>query len=272
MSETIIERVTKVFKKLKQESYKEGRNLATRNNLAKESKTSRSNFYEQASKSNEWSKLVADIDEFAKEFSDYANRKNKPTEEKKETNQLNNVVKMTMEQNLELLEQINDLSDENKQKNLIIKSLEDRIRTQMMINYNGGKMNNDYYLRVYYEDTDAGGVVYHSIYLNFVERARSEIFFQNGISPMDNEFHFVVKEINAKFLKSAKLGDELKIKTNVMKIKNASVKLYQIIYFKENPKIKVFEAMVDIVCLKGDKISKIPLKFQNILNQNYDKY
>lgn len=133
-------------------------------------------------------------------------------------------------------------------------------------------MNNDYYLRVYYEDTDAGGVVYHSIYLNFVERARSEIFFQNGISPMDNEFHFVVKEINAKFHKSAKLGDELKIKTNVMKIKNASVKLHQIIYFKENPKIKVFEAMVDIVCLKGDKISKIPLKFQNILNQNYDKY
>lgn len=142
MSEMIIEKITKItkiFKKLKQESYQKRKNLATKNNLAKESKTSRSNFYEQASKSNEWSKLVADIDEFAKEFSDYANRKNKLTEEEQEINQLNNVIKITMEQNLELLEQINDLSDENKQKNLIIKSLEDRIRTQMMINYNGGK-------------------------------------------------------------------------------------------------------------------------------------
>lgn len=133
-------------------------------------------------------------------------------------------------------------------------------------------MKNDYNLRVYYEDTDTGGVVYHSIYLNFIERARSEIFFQNGISPIDNEFHFVVKEINAKFLKSAKLGDELKIETNVITIKNASIKLHQIINFKENPEIKVFEAIVNLVCLKGDKISKIPLKFENIFNQYYEKY
>lgn len=133
-------------------------------------------------------------------------------------------------------------------------------------------MKNDYNLRVYYEDTDTGGVVYHSIYLNFIERARSEIFFQNGISPIDNEFHFVVKEINAKFLKSAKLGDELRIETNVIKIKNASVKLHQIINFKENPEIKVFEAIVDLVCLKSNKISKIPLKFENIFNQYYEKY
>ena len=75
------------------------------------------------------------------------------------------------------------------------------------------KMDNEYNLRVYYEDTDVGGIVYHSVYLNFIERARSEIFFQNGISPMDNQYHFIVKEINAKFLKSATLGDELKVIT-----------------------------------------------------------
>jgi acyl-CoA thioester hydrolase len=128
-------------------------------------------------------------------------------------------------------------------------------------------MTNEYYLRVYYEDTDCGGVVYHSIYLNFIERARSEIFFRNGISPIDNEFHFVVKEINGKFLKSAKLGDELKIETNIIKIKNASVKLHQIIYFKEHPEIKLFEAIIDLVCLKENKISKIPLVFENIFKQ-----
>lgn len=133
------------------------------------------------------------------------------------------------------------------------------------------KVKNDYSLRVYYEDTDTGGVVYHSIYLNFIERARSEIFFQNGISPIDNEYHFVVKEINAKFFKSAKLGDELKVITEVMKMKNASVQLIQQIFLKNDNKIKLFEAIIELVCLNNNKISKIPNKFNNIFIQYYNK-
>ena len=128
-------------------------------------------------------------------------------------------------------------------------------------------MKNEYNLRVYYEDTDTGGVVYHSIYLNFIERARSEIFFQNGISPIDNEYHFVVKEVNAKFIKSAKLGDELTVNTEVIKMKNASVQLLQQIMFKNNPEIKLFEATLNLVCLEGSKISKIPYKFEEIFRR-----
>ncbi|MGD9625492.1 MAG: acyl-CoA thioesterase, partial [Arcobacter sp.] len=50
-------------------------------------------------------------------------------------------------------------------------------------------------LRVYYEDTDAGGIVYHSNYLNFCERARSDVFFQKGFSPVLEGGHFVAKKI-----------------------------------------------------------------------------
>ncbi|MGE4457522.1 MAG: hotdog domain-containing protein, partial [Arcobacteraceae bacterium] len=50
-------------------------------------------------------------------------------------------------------------------------------------------------IRVYYEDTDTGGVVYHSNYLNFCERARSEAFFRLGMSPELSSGHFVAKRI-----------------------------------------------------------------------------
>ena len=60
-------------------------------------------------------------------------------------------------------------------------------------------------LRVYYEDTDTGGVVYHSNYLNFCERARSELFFQRGLSPHKTNAFFVVSHIDAKFIKPAHL-------------------------------------------------------------------
>ena len=54
--------------------------------------------------------------------------------------------------------------------------------------------------RIYYEDTDCGGVVYYANYLKFCERARSELFFQKGLSPhKDNEF-FVVKSVMADYI------------------------------------------------------------------------
>lgn len=110
-------------------------------------------------------------------------------------------------------------------------------------------------IRVYYEDTDSGGVVYHTNYIKFCERARSEIFFSKNI-PMDEmNGYFVVKNLEANFIKSAKLGDILEVKTDILEIKKASVKLLQTIY-KDG--IKIFELNVNIVYLVGDKISKIP--------------
>lgn len=120
-------------------------------------------------------------------------------------------------------------------------------------------------IRVYYEDTDAGGIVYHSKYLNFCERARSEIFFQQGKTPMENEFHFVVKNINANFISSAKLGDNLIVETKLKEMKKASLTMCQFIY-KESDGKKIFEMDVNLVCLKGIKISKIPNSFLQLLS------
>ena len=116
--------------------------------------------------------------------------------------------------------------------------------------------------RIYYNHTDAGGIVYHSNYITFCEQARSEIFFSKGIY-FENE-GYVVKHINAKFLKPAKLGDIIEIKTKAKKIKNASIELIQEIYLKSE---KIFEMEVTLVYIKNSKPSKIPQKHKEIINE-----
>ena len=91
-------------------------------------------------------------------------------------------------------------------------------------------------IRVYYEDTDTGGVVYHSNYLNFCERARSDAFFNKGKTPVLKTGHFVAKKLEADFIISAKLGDELDIETKLVEMRAASFKLLQTI-FKDDKKI-----------------------------------
>lgn len=111
-------------------------------------------------------------------------------------------------------------------------------------------------IRVYYEDTDLGGVVYHSNYLNFCERARSELFFQRGRSPVLEGGHFVAKRIEADYLKSAKLGDMLEIKTALAEMKNASFTLVQEIYRGEE---LIYKQTVVLAYLDfSGKMAKIP--------------
>jgi len=82
-------------------------------------------------------------------------------------------------------------------------------------------------IRVYYEDTDAGGIVYHTNYLKYCERARSEIFFNKGLSPVIGDSHFVVVHIDASFKASAKLGDMLDVTTVLTSNKRTSLVLTQ---------------------------------------------
>ncbi len=78
-------------------------------------------------------------------------------------------------------------------------------------------------VRVYFEDTDAGGVVYHARYLNFFERARTEMLRDRGISQTDLREKFgliwVVHEINVKFRKAARLDDELLVSAQLLWVK-----------------------------------------------------
>lgn len=111
-------------------------------------------------------------------------------------------------------------------------------------------------IRIYYEDTDAGGIVYHTNYIKYCERARSEHFFQNNMKPFDDDKSgFVVRKINADFLGMAQLGDIVEVKTKVLKIKSASILLEQSIYKDEK---KIFSMEILLVFVKAGKPKAIP--------------
>lgn len=110
-------------------------------------------------------------------------------------------------------------------------------------------------VRVYYEDTDVGGVVYHSNYLKFCERARSELFFERGMSPILEEGAFVVRSLKAEFLKPAMFGDLLDIKTEFVEMKSASLTLKQTITRGSE---RIFEADIRLAFVNGGKPTKIP--------------
>ena len=88
-------------------------------------------------------------------------------------------------------------------------------------------------IRVYYEDTDAGGVVYHANYLKFCERARSENIFLKHSSPQRGEKHFVITKMEASFKASAKLGDLIDVSYEVHSMGRASINIFQEIHSSE---------------------------------------
>ena len=96
-----------------------------------------------------------------------------------------------------------------------------------------GDGNHDYRLRVQYEDTDAGGIVYHAQYLAFAERARSAWLRCLNIDQSrllsQQKQAFVVRHIDIEFLQAASLGDVLGVTSEVAKIGGARVALRQII-------------------------------------------
>jgi acyl-CoA thioester hydrolase len=119
-------------------------------------------------------------------------------------------------------------------------------------------------IRVYYEDTDVGGVVYHANYLNFCERARSDAFFQKDLMPILDNGHFVARKVVADYLSSAKLGDLLDIKTKLFEMKAASFVSKQTVY-KDTKKL--FEMDITLVYLSFDgKVQKIDKDIKNIIS------
>ena len=115
-------------------------------------------------------------------------------------------------------------------------------------------------LKVYYEDTDSGGVVYYANYLKFLERARTEALFSIGFSNkiIQDNFHslIIVKSCNIEYKKSAYLEDELKIRSFVKSITKTSFFMNQIVTKNEDV---IVEAKVHLVFINKDgKPVKIP--------------
>ncbi|PSM51733.1 acyl-CoA thioesterase [Campylobacter blaseri] len=128
-------------------------------------------------------------------------------------------------------------------------------------------------LRVYYEDTDAAGIVYHANFIKFCERARSELFFSSNIQAFTKNRHFVVTSINAKFIKTAFLGDILEIKSKAKEIKKASIIIEQNIYriaSIEKPLNKpelVFNADIKLAFVLDKKPAKMDKDIIDFLNK-----
>jgi len=115
-------------------------------------------------------------------------------------------------------------------------------------------------IRVYFEDTDIGGIVYHSNYINFCERARSEVLFERGLSPFDAESQsgFVVKSLKCDFLKSATLGDLLDVETRVLSVGKVKFSLLQEI-FKDGQKL--FSMEIELVNIADGRPARLNKKF-----------
>ena len=125
-------------------------------------------------------------------------------------------------------------------------------------------------IKVYYEDTDSGGVVYYSNYLNFLERARTEMIHSIGLSNKkllaEYKTLIIVKSCNIEYLASAKLEDKLKIYSSVETFNKASFVIIQNIKKDDNLIVK---AKLKLVTVNQEgKPIKIPSVLQKELVKN----
>ncbi|WP_149707357.1 YbgC/FadM family acyl-CoA thioesterase [Campylobacter concisus] len=125
-------------------------------------------------------------------------------------------------------------------------------------------------IRIYYEDTDAGGIVYHTNYIKFCERARSEAFFKAGLNFTKEGGYFVVLSLEAKFIASAVLGDEVFVRTKILELKKASLVLEQEIYKfdDKNAEKLLFRATITLAFMKEEKLAKINDEIKKFLENS----
>ena len=115
-------------------------------------------------------------------------------------------------------------------------------------------------IKVYYEDTDAGGVVYYANYLKYLERARTEALLTIGLSNTKIKKKFgnliIVKSCNIEYKKSAHLEDELNIESQIISLKKTSLIMNQLIMLEKE---LISDAEINLVFVNNDgKPEKIP--------------
>jgi acyl-CoA thioester hydrolase len=119
-------------------------------------------------------------------------------------------------------------------------------------------------IRVYYEDTDFSGIVYHANYLRFMERGRSNYLRLLGadqralFAEAESEapgFAFVVRTMQLEFLKPARMDDLLEVVTRTLEVKGASITLAQEV---RRGDIVLLEAKVKVAFVSGGQAQRIP--------------
>jgi acyl-CoA thioester hydrolase len=127
----------------------------------------------------------------------------------------------------------------------------------------------DFYIekKVYYHDTDSGGVVYYANYLKYLEEGRSEFCASKGINLKalaENGTYFVVARVEIEYKSPAKYQDTLRVSTKVEKAGNASVRFWQKIT-RDN--VAVVEAKTIWVCVSSDfKTKPIPAEIKPLFS------
>jgi 4-hydroxybenzoyl-CoA thioesterase len=110
--------------------------------------------------------------------------------------------------------------------------------------------------RVYYEDTDAGGIVYYVNYLKFMERARTERLRAQGFSQFrlaDDNLLFVVHSCEARYHAPARLDDELLVTAEVIEINRVSLRFRQQVRLAENDRL-LCEGQFLVACVRADSL------------------
>ena len=132
------------------------------------------------------------------------------------------------------------------------------------LNHNGD-MSVDRFIwpvRVYYEDTDAGGVVYYANYLRFMERARTEYLRSLGVEQDEwvetHGLQFVVRRLSVDYLRPARFNDALEVSAVVQKVRRASVEFDQAVW-RAGESAMLVTASVQVACIARDTGTPRPI-------------
>lgn len=133
------------------------------------------------------------------------------------------------------------------------KNLTQYVQSSRMLN-----QNFSFPIRVYYQDTDAGGVVYHSTHLDFMERARYEWLRELGFDVnaliQIHKTVFMVRSLEIEYFKPAVLDDLLQVTVQVEKIGGSRITICQEILRSQ---IKLVNATVHVVCVGADSLKPV---------------
>ncbi len=119
-----------------------------------------------------------------------------------------------------------------------------------------------YQIRVYYEDTDLGGVVYHANYIKFFERARTEWLRAMGIEQeilIEQNLAFAVVNIKCDFRQPARFNDLVEVVTHVSDLGRASMTFSQDLYLQNDPESLLCRAEIKVACIKLDSFKSTAL-------------
>jgi len=124
-------------------------------------------------------------------------------------------------------------------------------------------------VRIYYEDTDAGGIVYYANYLKFFERGRSELLRESNIEQdvlLENNIAFVVKKVDMDCVKSARFNQLITVKTSIVSCRKASLLFQQKILHENGELLCQASTLIACVNLQKMKPTAIPAEIREVMS------